>query len=79
MGCLCNLKPRDENIPASVFAPVILLAGLVGLFVDYLNLGPHALWWYGGASAAGLVATILCAPRWKRSAFAADGEVAKTK
>jgi hypothetical protein len=44
---------------------VLLLAGALGLFTDYLGLGTHALWWYGGATAAGLIATLRYAPRWK--------------
>lgn len=67
MGCICNLQVRDDKIPASIAGPVLLVVGVVGLLVDYLGLGAHAAWWYGGAAAAGLAISLYSARSWRRT------------
>lgn len=74
MGCICNQNVRDEKISPTIFAPVLLLAGVVGLFVDYLDLGVHAPWWYGAAAAAGFLATLRFAPQWQRPSAGGQAE-----
>lgn len=81
MGCICNLSVREENIPPWIVGPMLWLAGAMGLFVDYLNIGVHSAWWYGAAIGVGIVINVLGVrrKRKKEAAAAAQSHAAPTE
>ncbi|HEX8988361.1 MAG TPA: hypothetical protein VF816_10395 [Rhodocyclaceae bacterium] len=72
MGCLCNQKVQPADIPPSIVGPMLMLAGGIGLAVDYLGLGDRAPWWYGAALLVGTVITVRSVRAWKKRSAPAD-------
>ncbi|HTY98874.1 MAG TPA: hypothetical protein VMB75_03510 [Rhodocyclaceae bacterium] len=70
MGCLCSLKVRDDKIPASIVGPILVLAGAVGMVVDYLGIGTYGPWWYSAAILVGGWITVRSLREWKKRAAA---------
>ena len=66
MGCIANQNVPEEKIPLSIVGPILLIAGAIGLFVDYLNIGTHSTWWYSAAIVVGLIVSVRGARDWKK-------------